>query len=142
MRRGDANLGADNVRWATSAEGGNTGEADVARRLKRQRSAPDEKSEEKQQKYFEAQQLKRERTKKLRKWRKELETVESNLESWEAEVKEMEALMADPAFYENFEASQATLEKYNQRKAEIQQAYEQWEELSLQIAELEEEENA
>lgn len=69
----------------------------------------------------------------LRRLQKELETVEGKIESLEAQKPGLEAEMADPATFSDFNKLQEKQTAYDTLEKELDQAQEEWESLAEQI---------
>jgi len=62
--------------------------------------------------------------------KKELKQVESSIEKFESEIEGFESQLADPAVYENPEEYEKLNTAYQQKKLELQQLMEKWEQIA------------
>jgi len=79
------------------------------------------------------------RYRKVKPLQKKLEKAESRIEKLEKRKKEIEEAMADSEFYDDSEQVKKTTMEYDKLKAELVEVYSEWEELAMQISEIEEE---
>ncbi|HKK47174.1 MAG TPA: ABC-F family ATP-binding cassette domain-containing protein [Balneolaceae bacterium] len=76
---------------------------------------------------------------RLKPLKKEFDPLEDQIEKMEHRKDEIEALMAQPDFYEDEERVKEISMEYEKLKAELVEVYARWEDLALQISEIEEE---
>jgi len=98
-----------------------------------------EERAERQRLYQEAQARKREQARQERQLRTQIESLEDQLAAREETLQELEAIMASPGFYDDFEKANATTEEYTALKQAIEDGYEDWEHHSLALGALLEE---
>ncbi|HKL17868.1 MAG TPA: ABC-F family ATP-binding cassette domain-containing protein [Halalkalibaculum sp.] len=79
------------------------------------------------------------RYRKVKPLQKKLEKAESRIEKLEKRKKEIEEAMADSEFYDDSEQVKKTTMEYDKLKAELVEVYSEWEELAMEISEIEEE---
>jgi len=76
---------------------------------------------------------------KLKPLKKQIEPLEKRIEQMEERKSEIEDLMAQSDFYEDEEQVKEISMEYEKLKAELVEVYAEWEELAMQISEIEEE---
>lgn len=101
---------------------------------------PNKTLSRKEQRRLEAEKrrLKREKIMPLQ---HKIGSLEQKIERLENRKKEIEALMADPGFYEEGEQVKEMAMEYEKLKAELVETYGGWEKLALKVGEIEEEFN-
>ncbi|MGF1671298.1 MAG: ABC-F family ATP-binding cassette domain-containing protein, partial [Balneolaceae bacterium] len=130
-----------NVSWYLSRkeEEQNNGKAEQNGNSK---SAAQNQQEEtisrKEQKRIDAEK-RNERYRKIRPLEKRLKSTENDIEKLENRKLEIEAMMADPAFYEDDNQVKTISIEYEQLKNRLSETYSKWEELAGRIEYLEEE---
>ena len=92
----------------------------------------------KEERRLEAEKRQR-KYRKLKPLKKRLDPLERNIEKLEQQKAEMEEAMASPDFYNDTDQVKETTLKYDKLKAELVEVYAEWEELALEISEIEEE---
>lgn len=91
----------------------------------------------KEQRKIEAKQRKQ-KYKKLKPLKKKIEPLENKISDMEARKADIEDLMAEPDFYDDSEQVKEYTMEYEKLKAELVEVYAEWEELAMQISEIEE----
>ena len=76
---------------------------------------------------------------KLKPLKKKFDPLEKHIQKLEERKDEIEDVMAQPDFYDDDEQVKETSLEYEKLKAELVEAYAEWEELALEISEIEEE---
>lgn len=76
--------------------------------------------------------------KKLKPLQNRLEKIESRIEKLEERKTEIENAMADSDFYDDSEQVRETTMEYDKLKAELVEVYSEWEELAMEVSEIEE----
>ncbi len=134
-RRGEAPSHADGVHWSIASRSGeeiSSSKRQISHRAKENST----ERKERQQRYFEEQSLRREYEKRLRQLKKQIETLEATLEEKESELQDLESQIAQAGFYDDYEHSTATINRYQQLKNEVEEDYSRWEKLQEELSEL------
>lgn len=76
---------------------------------------------------------------KLKPLKKRLDPLEQKIEKLEQQKAEIEEAMASPDFYDDTDHVKETTLEYDKLKAELVEIYAEWEELALEVSEIEEE---
>jgi ATP-binding cassette subfamily F protein 3 len=76
---------------------------------------------------------------RLKPLKKKMDPLEEHIETMESRKNEIEELMAENDFYDDEERVKEISMEYDKLKAELVEVYAEWEELALQISEIEEE---
>jgi len=92
----------------------------------------------KEERRIEAQK-RQQKYKQLKPLKNEIDPLEDRIEKMESRKDEIEELMAQPDFYENEEQVKEISMEYEKLKAELVEIYAMWEDLAMQISEIEEE---
>jgi len=123
------------ARDAAAARGADAGAASPAKpaRDAAEDSRPKRTKEEKRREA----ELRNERYRKLTPVKREIESLESELDRLTQQMSALEAQMADPAFYQDGSRFAETFKTYNSVKSVVAAKTERWERLSLQLDELE-----
>lgn len=91
----------------------------------------------KEQRRIEAEERKR-KYKKLKPLKKKIDPLENKIAKMESRKDEIEDLMAEPDFYDDPEQVKKYTMEYDKLKAELVEVYADWENLAMQISEIEE----
>ncbi len=92
----------------------------------------------KEERRIEAQK-RQQKYKKLKPVKNKLDALESRIEKLEERKSEIEKLMADSGFYDDSEQVREISMEYDKLKAELVEAYSDWEELATEASEIEQE---
>ena len=92
----------------------------------------------KEERRLEAQKRQR-KYNRLKPLKRKIEPLEDTIEQLETRKQEIEDLMAEPDFYDDEEQVKEISMEYEKLKAELVETYSEWEELAMQISEIEEE---
>lgn len=86
-----------------------------------------------------AAQKRQKKYKKLKPLKKKIEPIEQNIEEMEVRKDEIEGMMAESDFYDDEEQVKEISLEYEKLKAELVESYAEWEELAMEMSEIEEE---
>lgn len=86
-----------------------------------------------------AAQKRQKKYKKLKPLKKKIEPIEQNIEEMEVRKDEIEEMMAESDFYDDEEQVKEVSLEYEKLKAELVESYAEWEELAMEMSEIEEE---
>jgi ATP-binding cassette subfamily F protein 3 len=86
-----------------------------------------------------AAQNRQKKNRKLKPYKKDFERLESTIEDREERKTEIEAVMAEPDFYDDEEKVKEVSMEYDKLKGELVEVYARWEEMAEKMAEIEEE---
>ncbi len=105
-------------------DGGESGQGAAAPRRETERDRRRREAEEREAKAALTRPLK-----------KELAEVEARIGALEAQQKDIEPQLADPAVYQDFERARPLTEAYQRNKAELESLYDRWSDLQLKLEE-------
>src|SRR5699024_5889564 len=86
-----------------------------------------------------AAQKRQKKSRALKPFKKKIDPLEDNIEKMESRKSEIEELMARPDFYDDEEQVKELSMEYEKHKAELVEVYAEWEELAMEMSEIEEE---
>ena len=86
-----------------------------------------------------AAQKRQKKSRALKPFKKKIDPLEDNIEKMESRKSEIEELMARPDFYDDEEQVKELSMEYEKLKAELVEVYAEWEELAMEMSEIEEE---
>lgn len=131
--RGEEETQADGVQWTTQTKAGDTPHVRPSLSSSKTSKTADPSRQKRQQQYQEQQQARRDFIKQERNYRKQIESLEAELEEKEQLVHELEQQMSVPGFYDQFDKASAVTEQYQNLNQEIEEGYEQWEDISTRL---------